>query len=133
MTDAPADPLAIAASIHAAHAARFAGPPGAPPSAATGRLTGGGPVYVGAKEACLLLGFIDIDAECIARAWCSQTRRTGAFDARAWPDTPGDFGLRDAPVAERADAFAPCPPRLGLYAVLPDAAWVARMARAISA
>ncbi|MDD3934926.1 thiamine phosphate synthase [Rhodoferax sp.] len=29
-----------------------------------------------------------------------------------------------------ADGFASCPHRLGLYAVLPDAAWVGRMARA---
>ena len=29
-----------------------------------------------------------------------------------------------------ADRFAPCPHQLGLYAVLPDAAWVGRMARA---
>ncbi|PKO62551.1 MAG: thiamine phosphate synthase [Betaproteobacteria bacterium HGW-Betaproteobacteria-18] len=28
------------------------------------------------------------------------------------------------------NAFAPCPRQLGLYAVLPDAAWVGRMARA---
>jgi thiamine-phosphate pyrophosphorylase len=130
MTDALADPFAIAASIYAAHAVRFAGPSSAPPSAAAGGLAGDDPVYVGAKEACLLLGFIDIDAECLARAWCAQTRRTGRFDARAWPQAPGDFGLRDAPVATRADAFAPCPQRLGLYAVLPDAAWVERMARA---
>ena len=30
----------------------------------------------------------------------------------------------------RPNAFAPCPQHLGLYAVLPDAAWVGRMARA---
>ena len=30
----------------------------------------------------------------------------------------------------RDDAFPPCPEKLGLYAVLPDAQWVGRMARA---
>ena len=30
----------------------------------------------------------------------------------------------------RSDAFAPCPQTLGLYAVMPDAAWTIRMARA---
>jgi thiamine-phosphate pyrophosphorylase len=40
---------------------------------------------------------------------------------------PADFGLQPWP---RSDAFAPCPRQLGLYAVLPDAAWVARIARA---
>jgi thiamine-phosphate pyrophosphorylase len=38
-----------------------------------------------------------------------------------------DFGMRPWP---RSDAFTNCPKQLGLYAVLPDAAWVARMARA---
>ena len=36
-------------------------------------------------------------------------------------------GLRPWP---RQDAFPTCPKQLGLYAVLPDAHWVARMARA---
>jgi thiamine-phosphate pyrophosphorylase len=85
------------------------------------------PVYQAAKQACLHLGFIAIDAECLALAWQAQTARTGQFDATAWPDTPADFGLAPRP---RTNAFAPCPDRLGLYAVLPDAAWVGRMARA---
>jgi thiamine-phosphate pyrophosphorylase len=38
--------------------------------------------------------------------------------------------MRAFPPAARDDAFAPCPERLGLYAVLPDAQWVGRMARA---
>jgi thiamine-phosphate pyrophosphorylase len=85
------------------------------------------PVYRAAKQACLKLGFIEIDAECLARAWQAQTLRTGRFDAQAWPDEPGDFGMQSWP---RSNAFAPCPKELDLYAVLPDAAWVARMARA---
>lgn len=73
------------------------------------------------------LGFIDIDADCLAQAWQRMAERTGTADPQAWPTEPVDFGMRAWP---RADAFAPCPQRLGLYAVLPDAAWVARMARA---
>jgi len=88
------------------------------------------PVYRAAKQACMTLGFIDADAECLACAWHAQTLRTGHFDAQAWPDAPTDFGLGDFPPTARADAFPPCPERLGLYAVLPDAQWVGRMARA---
>ena len=85
------------------------------------------PIYRAAKQACVALGFIEPDAECLANAWQAMTERTGHFDANAWPDDPADFGMRPWP---RQDAFAACPHKLGLYAVLPDAAWVARMARA---
>ena len=85
------------------------------------------PVYRAARQACLALGFVEADAECVANAWQSMSQRTGRFNAQAWPDQPEDFGLRPWP---RTDAFATCPRKLGLYAVLPDAAWVARMARA---
>ena len=84
-------------------------------------------VYRTAKQACLALGFIEIDAECLALAWLAMAQRTGRFDPQAWPDEPADFGLRPWP---RDDAFAPCPKVLGLYAVLPSADWVGRMARA---
>lgn len=85
------------------------------------------PVYRAAKQACLDLGFIEADAECLAHAWHAMTLRLGRFDPAGWPAEPQDFGLRPWP---RQDAFASCPKQLGLYAVLPDAAWVARMARA---
>jgi thiamine-phosphate pyrophosphorylase len=85
------------------------------------------PVYRAAKQACLALGFIEPDAECLANAWQAMTERTGHFNASAWPDEPADFSMRPWP---RQEAFAACPHKLGLYAVLPNAAWVARMARA---
>jgi thiamine-phosphate pyrophosphorylase len=85
------------------------------------------PAYRAAKLACAALGFIEIDAECLAEAWQTQVKRTGQFNAEAWPDHPADFGMRPFP---RENAFASCPHKLGLYAVLPDAAWVGRMARA---
>lgn len=78
-------------------------------------------------QACRRLGFIERDAHCVAQAWQRQTERTGRFDLQAWPDNPVDFGMSPWP---RHDAFPACPQQLGLYAVLPDAAWVRRMARA---
>ena len=84
-------------------------------------------VYRAAKQAARALGFIEPDAECVAKAWQAMAERTGDVDPMHWPDHAADFGLRPWP---RRDAFAPCPHRLGLYAVLPDAAWVGRMARA---
>ena len=85
------------------------------------------PVYTGALAACSQLGFIAIDADCIANAWAAQSQRTGRFDASAWPNAAADFGLLPAGGAQ---AFAACPQKLGLYAVLPTADWVGRMARA---
>jgi len=120
------DPTRIASSILAAHQSRF----GAHPPVVPQRYGSDDPVYRGVRQAAALLGFIEHDAECLARAWQAQTRRLGLFDADDWPATPADFGLREFPPQARDDAFAPCPERLGLYAVLPDAAWVGRMARA---
>jgi thiamine-phosphate pyrophosphorylase len=85
------------------------------------------PIYRAAKQACLSMGFIEIDAECLGLAWQTMSQRTGHFDPTSWPDEPTDFGI---PTRPRANAFAPCPKALGLYAVLPDAAWVGRMAHA---
>ena len=114
---------AMAQSIQSLHAATFAGfEPLQPPAP-----TGNDPVYLAALHACSQLGFIAHDAECIARAWLAQSTRTGQFDAALWPSDPRDFGLQTTP---RASAFVTCPQALGLYAVLPDAEWVGRMARA---
>ena len=77
--------------------------------------------------ACRSMGFVEDDAQLLARAWLAQAARTGRFDPAAWPEAPQDFGVD---TTARADAFAPCPQQLGLYAVLPDAAWVGRMAQA---
>ncbi|MBK1683763.1 thiamine phosphate synthase [Rhodoferax fermentans] len=84
-------------------------------------------VYQAAHQACLALDFDEADAQLIARAWQAQTQRTGQFDTDQWPTEPEDFGLRPRTDTE---VFAPCPQKLGLYAVLPNAAWVGRMARA---
>ena len=80
--------------------------------------------FAASLMAARLLGFLEHDAQCVAQAWTAQTQRTGSFDPAAWPEEPADFGLSTEPSAR---AFARCPQALGLYAVLPDAAWVARM------
>ena len=84
-------------------------------------------IYGAAKEACLALGFIGIDAECVATAWGLMVKRSGQFDPLMWPCEAEDFGMKPWP---REAAFPKCPHKLGLYAVLPDAAWVKRMAHA---
>lgn len=83
--------------------------------------------YLAALHACSQLGFIAVDAECLAQAWQRQTERTQQFDVTHWPDDPQDFGLAGA---DPAQAFPACPRQLGLYGVLPSAEWVGRMARA---
>ena len=110
-------------AILSQHGSAFADFPAQP----TPTSTNDDAVYNAALQACSQLGFIAPDAACVARAWQAQTARTGRFDAAHWPVAPADFGLQSVP---HAQPFAACPRKLGLYAVLPDAAWVARMARA---
>ena len=81
----------------------------------------------GVLQGCRMLGFLEHDAQCVAHAWHAQTQRTGHFSLNDWPCQPQDFGIAPVP---RTNAFPTCPHALGLYAVLPDAAWVGRMARA---
>lgn len=114
-------------AILAAHGARFAGQDGLPAQPTPVDASNSDPVYQAALSACSQLGFIACDAHTLALAWQRQSQRLGAFDATLWPSHAADFGLT-APDPTRA--FAPCPQHLGLYAVLPDADWVGRMARA---
>lgn len=134
------DEATVSETIFAAHAAHFGvtarpivtqAAQATPPREATDRSRGREPdaVYQGAMQACTALGFISVDARCLAGAWSHRTLRTGRFDALQWPDTPVDFGLASFPPNSRTNAFARCPHDLGLYAVLPDAAWISRMAR----
>jgi thiamine-phosphate pyrophosphorylase len=80
-----------------------------------------------ALQGARMLGFIEADAQCVALAWQHQTQRLGQFDPLHWPDQALDFQMPPWP---RQNAFAPSPRALGLYAVLPTAHWVARMAQA---
>ncbi len=116
------DSNTLAQAITAAHAASFTGfspqPVPAPQSDA--------PVYLGALQAASALGFIAHDAQVLAHAWQARWERTGSTAPEVWPTAAQDFGLQARP---HATPFATCPRQLGLYAVLPDAAWVGRMAR----
>lgn len=87
--------------------------------------------YAVCYAAARRLGFIPTDAEVVASAWQRQSERTGRFAPECWPCDPLDFGIAEQPGQGVAGpAFAPCPHELGLYAVLPSAEWVGRMARA---
>ncbi len=78
--------------------------------------------WLGARS----LGFISKDAACIAKAWDAQYLRTQHFDPKAWPVAANDFGLT---YEANTPSFAPCPERLGLYAVVPDAQWVEKVVK----
>lgn len=84
-------------------------------------------IYQTSYNAARLLGFIEHDADCIATAWQRQVERTGQFDPLQWPSDPADFAMPPQP---RPRQFPACPRELGLYAVLPTAQWVKRMAQA---
>jgi thiamine-phosphate pyrophosphorylase len=100
---------------------------GLPPPEIHTEKTEGPAVYSAARQACLCMGFIEADAECVAKAWQAMAERKGHFAAEDWPGEPVDFNIKPLP---RQAGFPSCPKQLGLYAVLPDAAWVGRMARA---
>lgn len=87
----------------------------------------GTPIEQAVRLACGQMGFDDIDSRVLGRAWQAQSERLGHFDPALWPEDRRDFAMPPWP---RTEAFAPCPRELGLYAVLPDASWVGRMAHA---
>ncbi|CAJ0718894.1 Thiamine-phosphate synthase [Ralstonia edaphis] len=83
--------------------------------------------FVAIFGAALALAFEPRDALCVARAWIAEANA----DALAWP-TQFDALPRvlepALPCPTAADlAFAPCPTQLDIYAVVPDADWVARL------
>lgn len=124
MTTTVTSTEAMAQAIVDAHRATLALP--LEPNAVAPAPASDDPVFVAALQAAHALGFIDADALCVARAWSTRTRRTGQFDPTLWPDESADFNMAPFP---RERAFAPCP-HIGLYAVMPDADWTIRMARA---
>jgi thiamine-phosphate pyrophosphorylase len=86
--------------------------------------TGHTPEYQSAWLGSRSLGFIAKDAACIAHAWQAQSLRLQSFDASLWPCHAQDFGMS---LAVDTPSFAPCPDKLGLYAVVPDAQWVQKV------
>ena len=117
----------IALALAQTHAGMLAGEPRTDDLSAQDQAAGWDVEHAGVLQACRLLGFLEHDAQCVAQAWRRQSQRTGQFSMADWPTDPQDFGISTGP---RNPAFAPCPRHLGLYAVLPDAQWVARMAQA---
>ncbi len=83
-------------------------------------------IFEGARQACAKLEFVDLDSLILAGAWVRQTMRLGQFIASQWPSQRVDFGLKSH---TDHSGFASCPQKLGLYAVLANAAFVSRMAR----
>ena len=83
--------------------------------------------FVAIFGAALALAFEPRDALCVARAWIAEANA----DALAWPTRFNALPrvLEPAlPCPTAADlAFAPCPTQLGIYAVVPDAEWIARL------
>jgi len=91
--------------------------------------------YAVVHAAARRLGFIATDAACVAQAWQRQSERTGHFDLDLWPTEPVDFDVSPPDTEAQGGsaprlAFAAVPTALGVYAVLPSADWVGRMARA---
>lgn len=78
-------------------------------------------IYRTAKLACLNLGFIEKDAECLGLAWEKMVSDTGSSAPTQWPNKRNYFNFHNA-VAE--NRFPSCDKNLGLYVVAPDANWI---------
>ena len=121
------DTIALAQQIAQHHAQLQIGQPLSPAEAALPADAHLPEVQSAVLQGARMLGFIEADTQCVAQAWQHQTQRLGQFDPLHWPDQAVDFQM---PAWPRQNAFAPSPRALGLYAVLPNAQWVARMAQA---
>lgn len=77
--------------------------------------------------AAIEMGFIENDSKVLGKAWSRMTHQDGGFNPSKWPSRPEHFDLLPWTRNMNPKAFAECPKRLGLYAVMPDAEWVKRM------
>jgi len=77
--------------------------------------------------AAVEMGFIEADARVLGKAWSRMVHHDGGFNPFQWPNRPEHFDLLPWTRNMNPNAFAECPKRLGLYAVMPDADWVKRM------
>ncbi len=80
--------------------------------------------------AAIQMGFIECDAKTLGKAWSRMVHQDGGFNPFKWPSRPEHFDLLPWTRNMNPNAFAECPKRLGLYAVMPDADWVKRMVEA---
>ena len=87
-------------------------------------LTSDDAIYRAVKLACYELGFIDQDAELIAKAW--RHRTPSDFNLHNWPSRIEDFQIN----SESLKPLVSCPQSLGLYVVAPSADWVGKLAAA---
>ena len=83
-------------------------------------------IYRTAKGACVKLGFIEKDAECLGYAWQKMIFETKSLDPSQWPDKANYFNINSQP---SKDAFPVCDRNLGLYVVAPDAKWIEYLAK----
>ena len=83
-----------------------------------------------ASVAAITMGFIESDARVLGKAWSRMVSQDGGFHPQSWPSRPEHFDLLPWTRNMNPNAFAECPKRLGLYAVMPDADWVKRMVEA---
>lgn len=74
--------------------------------------------------AAIKMGFIECDAQVLGKAWSRMVYQDGSFNPFKWPSRPEHFDLLPWTRNMNPNAFAECPKRLGLYAVMPDADWV---------
>ena len=77
--------------------------------------------------AAIQMGFIERDANVLGKAWSRMVHQDGGFNPFKWPSRPEHFDLLPWTRNMNPNAFAECPKRLGLYAVMPDAEWIKRM------
>ncbi len=80
--------------------------------------------WIAALAAFLDCGFAPHDALVLALAWRDGDEQSGAD---AWPVDLARFPRVPGLPAAPAQPFAACPPKLGLYPVLPTADWVERV------
>ncbi|MBU3590180.1 thiamine phosphate synthase [Polynucleobacter sp. 80A-SIGWE] len=80
--------------------------------------------------AAIQMGFIERDAKTLGKAWSRMVHQDGGFNPFKWPSRPEHFDLLPWTRNMNPNAFAECPKRLGLYAVMSDADWVKRMVEA---
>lgn len=80
--------------------------------------------YKPIKMACYQLGFVEQDAELIARAWSQKSNAEQPFNVFAWPKVLADLN----PTPPSPTRFLSCPKNLGLYVVAPNAQWIEKLA-----
>lgn len=82
-------------------------------------------IYRTSKAACLKLGFIEKDAECLGFAWQKMIADSHSITPSQWPNQRKYFDILDK---SGDQIFPPCDKSLGLYVVAPDANWIEYLA-----